>query len=249
MNPLEQNLENMAEPKSSFAYQGSELDLFSHAVNWKRYWGQRVAPFIRGHVLDVGSGQGNNLALASLPSVTAFDAIDPDPKLTEVLHHKISQCNLAIPCTVHTGFLEDLSPTQVYDTLLYIDVLEHIEQDASEVASAAERLRPGGCLIVLSPAHPFLFSPFDDAVGHFRRYTRTSLSAVTPEKLKLSRIDYLDSVGFLASLTNKLFLSQSHPRHRQILFWDKFLVQASRVIDPCLQYRFGKSLLGVWIRK
>jgi SAM-dependent methyltransferase len=249
MNSASNPLSNRTENDSEFAYQGNELDLFSKAQNWKKYWGRRAAPFIRGHVLDVGSGQGNNLAIASFPGVTAFDAIDPDPNLTKVLHEKISACSLSIPWKVHTGFLADLPSTQDYETILYIDVLEHIENDSDELAAAAERLRPGGCIVALSPAHPYLFSPFDEAVGHFRRYTRTSITAITPKTLELCRLELLDSVGYFASLANRLILSQKQPGLGQILFWDRFLVKASRLLDPCLQYRFGKSVLAVWTRK
>jgi SAM-dependent methyltransferase len=249
MNSFDNPLIGGAKTNSEFAYQGNELDLFSKAQNWKKYWGRRAAPYIRGQVLDVGSGQGNNLAIASLPGVTAFEAIDPDPKLTKVLHEKLLASSLSIPWKVHTGFLANLASPQNYGTILYIDVLEHIENDSDELAAAAERLRPGGCIVALSPAHPYLFSPFDEAVGHFRRYTRTSITAITPKTLELCRIELLDSVGYFASLANKLLLSQKQPGLGQILFWDRFLVKASRLLDPCLQYRFGKSVLAVWTRK
>jgi hypothetical protein len=59
---------------------------------------------------------------------------------------------------------------------------------------------------------------------------------------------YLDSAGLLASLGNRLFLSQSMPGPGQIAFWDKVLVRCSRVVDPLLCYSLGKSVLCVWER-
>jgi hypothetical protein len=101
---------------------------------------------------------------------------------------------------------------------------------------------------VLSPAFPLLYSEFDRALGHFRRYTRRSLAAVMPPTLTRRRLEYLDSVGFLASLGNRLLLKQELPTARQIALWDRVMVPASRVVDPVLARGFGRSVLAVYER-
>jgi hypothetical protein len=136
----------------------------------------------------------------------------------------------------------------MFDAILYIDVIEHIDDDSGQLELAATRLNQDGHLIVLSPAHQWLFSPFDEAIGHYRRYSRNTLRAVGPADCQLVFLRYLDSVGLLASLANRLFLRASRPTTRQIAFWDRFMVPVSRVVDPCLAYRLGKSVLGVWRR-
>ena len=83
------------------------------------------------------------------------------------------------------------------------DVLEHIEDDQAEVERAAKHLAPGGHLIVLVPAHNWLFSPFDRAVGHFRRYNRSGLLKLGVPGLVPVAARYFDSVGMLASMANK----------------------------------------------
>jgi hypothetical protein len=59
---------------------------------------------------------------------------------------------------------------------------------------------------------------------------------------------YLDSAGMLASSGNRLLLKQSMPTLRQILFWDRYLVPVSRVLDRLVLHGFGKSLLGIWTK-
>jgi len=130
--------------------------------------------------------------------------------------------------------------------LLYIDVLEHIEDDAGELARAGEFLRPGGHVVVLSPAHPWLYSPFDRAIGHHRRYTRTTLRALTPTGLDLVRLSYLDAVGLIASAGNRLLLRSAMPSPAQVAVWDRYMVRLSRVVDPLIGFSAGKSVLGVW---
>ena len=127
-----------------------------------------------------------------------------------------------------------------------MDVLEHIQDDRAELERAAEHLHPGGRLIVLAPAHMLLYSPFDRAIGHHRRYDARSLPGVVPRELRREGLWYLDALGYLASLANRLLLRQDLPSSRQIRFWDRLLVPCSRPLDWVLRYRFGRSILGVW---
>ena len=153
-----------------------------------------------------------------------------------------------MPVNVVVGTSRDLSSDASFDSIIYIDVLEHIEHDAAELQVTAGRLGPGGCLVVLSPAHQWLFSPFDAAIGHFRRYNRRSLLAASPPGLPVERVMYLDAVGCLASAANRVLLKQSSPTPAQIRTWDRFFVTTSRFVDPCLAYRVGKTIVGVWRR-
>jgi 2-polyprenyl-3-methyl-5-hydroxy-6-metoxy-1,4-benzoquinol methylase len=146
------------------------------------------------------------------------------------------------------GGTESISTPASFDAVLYVDVLEHIDDDAAEMRRALGLLRPGGRLVVMSPAHQWLFTPFDKSIGHFRRYTRRTLAAVGPPGASLTRLRYLDSAGLLASLGNKLLLRSAMPTRRQIAFWDRVLVPMSRGIDVVLFHSIGKSVLGVWRR-
>jgi hypothetical protein len=144
------------------------------------------------------------------------------------------------------GTVDALAADERFDAILYIDVLEHIEDDVAELERSAARLRPGGHIIVLSPAHQGLYSEFDKAIGHFRRYSKASLLAAAPPGLRLVEAFYLDAVGMAASLANRLLLRASMPTGGQILFWDRVLVPVSRVIDPIFVRRVGKSVVAIW---
>jgi 2-polyprenyl-3-methyl-5-hydroxy-6-metoxy-1,4-benzoquinol methylase len=133
--------------------------------------------------------------------------------------------------------------------VIYIDVLEHIEHDRDELRAAARRLKPGGTIVVMSPAHQSLFTPFDAAIGHFRRYNRRQLEALTPPNTRLVRMRYLDSVGLTLTLGNRLLLHSSSPSARQVLFWDRCCIPIARRLDPLLGGRLGKSIFAVWRRE
>jgi SAM-dependent methyltransferase len=229
-------------------YLGNELELFAGANIWRAYWLAQIAPFIGERVLEVGAGLGTVMRnLPPLP-VKHWLALEPDPIMADRLISSKHSGALPAFCEPCLGTTTDLAPQRQFDTVLYIDVLEHIEDDRAELARAAELVAPQGALVVLGPAHQFLYSSFDAAIGHFRRYERPALLALSPPGLTIARARYLDSVGLLASLGNRLLLKQSAPTAAQIRLWDRVMVRASRCVDPLLGFTIGKSVFAVWRR-
>jgi SAM-dependent methyltransferase len=231
--------------EAGFQYSGSELDLFSAAQNWKAYWGGMLRPFVTGNVLDVGAGIGSNIGLLFSGKVRHWTALEPDQALVETM----LRGGHPPECEIRQGTLASLPPDHKFDTILYIDVIEHIEDDRAEAAAAAARLNRGGRLIVLVPAHQFLFSPFDASIGHYRRYSRATLLALAPPGCRLEWCKMLDSVGFFASLANKIVLRASQPNAGQIMLWDRVMVPVSRILDRLLFFRFGKTVVASWTRE
>jgi SAM-dependent methyltransferase len=232
----------------SYSYVGNELELFAEAVHWKRYFRSAIADRLVGDVLEVGAGIGETARHLLDGRQRSWLCLEPDERLGTRLRAWAEAGDVAPLPTVQIGTTADLDPRSRFDTILYIDVLEHIEDDRAEMARAAELLAPRGALIVLSPAFQQLFSDFDRSVGHFRRYTRASLAEVMPPSVRQVRLRYLDSVGFLASLSNRALLRQALPTRRQIALWDRVMIPASRVLDPLLARSFGRSVLAVYER-
>ena len=237
-----------APPQSHVAqdYIGDELELFEIATTWKAYFARHLAPFISGDVAEVGAGLGGTTRLLCTGSETSWTALEPDADLCSDISRKLAAGALPKTVTPIVATLADLEPEVLFDTILYIDVLEHIEQDKAEVERAAAHLKPGGHLIVLAPAHQSLYTPFDKAIGHFRRYTKSSLLALEPSGLQVHKAFYLDSVGMLASLANKLLLKQAQPKRSQIRFWDRVLVPASKLFDVLTVKALGKTVIAIW---
>jgi SAM-dependent methyltransferase len=230
----------------SFVYVGAELDLFSAAVNWKSYVRRQVRPYLGRDVLEVGAGNGNTTRALCDGAFDSWLCLEPDALLADRLIASIDSGLLPEFCRIKLGTLDDLGEQERFDAVLYMDVLEHIADDRAELAGAAARLKSGGHLIVLAPAHQWLFSPFDQAIGHHRRYTRTILRQAAPDGLALIQLVYLDAVGMLASLGNRLLLRRSMPAPHQIRVWDRLMVPLSRLVDPLMCYSLGKSVLAVW---
>lgn len=237
------------QPAGEPTYPGGELELFAQALGWKRYWISRLEPYLRGAILEVGAGIGSNTLLACRGTERRWVCLEPDPALAATLRNRVAYSAISHVCEVRCGTIQSLAPEESFDTVLYIDVLEHIEDDQGELRAAAEHLHQGGHLVVLSPAHAALYSPFDQAIGHYRRYTLSTLAELTPPKLRVKRSFYLDSAGLLASAANRLLLRQSMPEPRQLRFWDNCLIPCSRWLDWITGYRLGKSAVCVWERR
>jgi SAM-dependent methyltransferase len=231
-----------------YVYVGSELEVFKQARNWKRYWSSAIAQYVHGDVLEVGAGVGANSQYLLDAAVTKLVCMEPDRRFGPDLERerRAIGATYPIPIEIRHSTLQGLPAHEQFDTILYIDVLEHLEHDQQEVAGAGTRLKAGGHLIVLAPAFQALYSDFDRALGHYRRYTAAALNALTPEGLEVRRVRYLDAVGASLSAANRLLLRKAQPTLGNIRFWDRYIIPVSRIVDLALGRVVGRSVLCVW---
>lgn len=229
----------------NYSYSGQELDLFRQVKNWKSYFKSLIVPYLGENVLEVGAGKGGTTEMFIDPSFKHWVSIEPDKVLFEELcQNKALFAYGNFQADQFT--IDELPENSLFNIILYIDVLEHIEKDSEEISKATKHLLPGGRLIVLSPAYQFFFTPFDEAVGHFRRYNKESLHQCIPDSLQCIDVKYIDSVGCLLSLGNKLLLKKSIPTTKQLAFWDQHIIPVSRKVDKLIHYKVGKTILGIW---
>jgi SAM-dependent methyltransferase len=238
-----------SEADSTFSYTGKELENFLAAVNWKTYWSSQIQPFLGNDVLELGAGIGATVLALNYNNYRRWVAVEPDKEMCAILERLSINKSFGSGFEIVNGTSASLRNDDIFDTILYIDVLEHIEDDASELAIVCSHLAEGGHLIIVAPAHDFLYTSFDKKVGHYRRYNKTMLYSITPSKMVTKKFRYLDSVGLFASLANKFFLKSDTPSEKQIQFWDKFMVRTSRVTDIVTGYTIGKTIVYILQKK
>jgi SAM-dependent methyltransferase len=96
-------------------------------------------------------------------------------------------------------------PERTYDLVAILDVLEHVEEERAALASMAQRLRPGGRILLTVPAHPWMWSAHDEVNHHKRRYTKKSFrAAVADAGLKLELLTYFNSLLFPVAAAARL---------------------------------------------
>jgi len=228
-----------------FSYPGAELALFAQARNWKSYVKSEIDEYLVGDVLEIGAGIGGTTTALNDGSARRWLCLEPDQNQVNRLQLLLGRHRGHAPVVV-AGSVAAFAQKPIFDCILYIDVLEHIEDDYLQIQTAAQLVRPGGHIVVLSPAHEWLFSEFDKKIGHRRRYNKRTLGKLMPSEWKKIKLRYLDSIGVFLSLGNAIALRQSLPSSSQLELWDRICVPVSRAFDRVLLGTFGKSLLAVW---
>lgn len=223
-------------------YEGTELEATAQAHNYNRWILDSIRPFLGPVIAEVGAGQGNFTRELAQLHPQRLVAIEPSANLFPRLQH----ATRGIPGTeVHHGTLDDVATllADVVDSVVYINVLEHIADDQAELAHAHRLLKPGGTLCIFVPALPWLMTPFDASIGHHRRYRRSQLEhLVRSSGYQVLRSRYFDLFGVLGWLI-AFKLLRLQMRTGNVRFYDRFAVPLARVLDRLVQPPLGKSLL------
>jgi len=137
-----------------------------------------------------------------------------------------------------------------FNTILYMNVLEHIKNDKKEINVALGKLKKNGHLVILVPAHNELYTRFDKEIGHFRRYKIKFFEKLKLKSSKVEKLIYLDCLGFFLYFLNKKFYKDEiYPSKNKIFIWDKIFIPLTFFLDLFSNYRFGKNLLCIIKKK
>lgn len=136
------------------------------------------------------------------------------------------------------------------DNIFSLNVLEHIADDKAAAKAWAEKLKPGGRLLVYVPAFPWLFTSMDRKVGHLRRYTRRVLvDLLTAAQFQVVSARYADSLGVIATLAYRLLDPGTGEINEQLLrAYDRLVFPVSRVLDNVFAHYLGKNLIVTAVR-
>lgn len=227
-------------------YVGQELELFALATNWKRYVKEEIGNYLIGDVLEIGAGIGGTTVALHDGTAHRWVCLEPDHHQAKRLRATLTKSWGVDAPAVIAGSLRALADRPSFDCVLYLDVLEHIQDDRGQIEEAARVVRPGGHIVVLSPAYQWLFSEFDKSIGHIRRYDKRNIRSLMPSGWVETKLAYLDSVGVLLSLANAIALRRALPSRLQLSLWDRLCVPLSRIVDWVLWGKFGKSVLAIW---
>lgn len=220
-------------------YDGFELEHFDSAYNFRKYQLFLIKDYISDKFLEVGPGKGGfTFFYGNLVNKPML--IEPEKKLYKILKKNLKKKKFIIRnCTID-------KINNKFDTIIYFDVLEHIKNDIKEVSIASKKVKKNKYLIFNVPAYQSLYSNFDKSVGHHKRYNKKDFLKISKKTgLKIEKLIYYDSIGFLFLILNRVFsLKQSNLKNKLYL-WN-LLIPLSRLIDFLTFNKFGKSLLCVF---
>jgi SAM-dependent methyltransferase len=227
-----------------FNYDGWELNFFDDAKNYRDYQIDIIKKELKGTVAEIGPGNGSLCEKYNTycDNVVLFE---PSKNLFKNLETKF-QSNEKIKINNS----EFSSSNKKFDCFLLMDVIEHIENPQTLIKSLYDSLNENGKILINVPAFQHLYSKFDEDVGHFKRYTKSSfvkeLLLIKPKKVKMF---YYDFLGYFLSLVSQLLflVSKKYKKNykkdfkSKIKLWN-YLIPISKILDRCVINSLGKSL-------
>lgn len=233
------------EPDSpTFRYAGTELESMAFAPNYYRAIHEWFAPHLGRRVVEVGAGVGTfSKLLASDPALSELTLLEPAANNYPVLENRFAG-NTRV--RTRPSYLEDEAHELRSDSVVLVNVLEHIKDDAGFVAAAHQVLGPGGRLLILVPALPAIFGSLDRAFDHYRRYTRRSLAKLLGASgFEPAEIRYVNFPGTFAWLIAGRVLGRRTLGPRQVGMYDRWIVPTMLRLESRWSPPFGQSLLAI----
>jgi len=227
------------------------LDELMQLSDANRFFGWIVDSFgtaIGPRTVDVGAGLGtvSRAIVRRHPEVSVL-AIEPAANVFPRLVELASEHNRIEARQITSSQLLTAGGAGEFDTAVYVNVLEHIENDEGELGVARQLLAPNGHLCVLVPAMPSLYSKIDHKSGHYRRYTREALRRkVEAAGFDIEKLEYFDVASIVPYWLVYRVLGVENLGGTSNSLFDNVLVPVSKGAQRVLQHPpIGKNLLLV----
>ena len=230
--------------RKNLFYPGRDLEAMGAAENYYDWLLEEIRPFIGDFTAEVGAGRGNFSRFLLKTDLKRLAAFEPSENMFAILQEEFKDDPRLRP--VNACFDDDNKdgPGQ-FDSVVYINVLEHIEDDAGELAEVYGQLKPKGYLIVLVPALSFLYSAYDRQLGHYRRYHKSELiDKARTVGFKTVRADYLDFLGIIPWYVAFTLMHKSMSGV-SVRLYDRLCIPAVRFVEQIVRPPIGKNLLLV----
>ncbi len=229
---------------NNFNYAGKELEAMSFANNYYTALIRLLSPYLGKKVAEVGAGIGNLSTLILKENISNLTAVEPSENLFPLLCETLKEESNKV--AVNNYFHEISHSYQSYfDSILYVNVLEHIEDDKKELEYIKHSLKQNGHVCIFVPALSWLYSDFDKSIGHYRRYHKKELvRLIQSSGFKIIKAEYIDFFGIfpwyisLVLLRNKLNV-------KHVKLYDKYIFPVTKIVESIFSLPIGKNLLLV----
>ncbi len=222
-----------------------ELDVLARMQNYYGWVMETFAPFVRGNVIECGAGTGT-ISERLVPLAETLTLVEPSANLAAVLqdkfrgHAKVEVINATLEQHARGN------GAGTADTVIMVNVLEHVENDRQALVDLFRVLRPGGQLLIFVPAMQGLMSKIDLVFGHFRRYDRADLAAkVAGAGGELELCRYFDFFGVLPWFFLNKLMGATRFNPSLVHIHDHFIVPISRAAESAISPPIGKNLILV----
>jgi 2-polyprenyl-3-methyl-5-hydroxy-6-metoxy-1,4-benzoquinol methylase len=225
------------------------LEAIANADKFNKWMYDTVSPYVKGHLLEIGSGIGN-VSQHFLINGTTLTLTDLRQNYCDLLQEKFKNYPtlkgiLKINLT-HPEFEKEYAHLLgTYDSIVACNVVEHIKDDQLALDNCYKLLSKGGHVIILVPSYQWLFNKFDVGLEHFRRYTVSKLVGVIKKaNFEIVHKQYFNAVGIAGWFVTGSILKKESIPEGQMGLYNK-LVPIIKVIDKVVFNQFGLSSIAV----
>lgn len=224
-------------------YEGRDLEVLADMPNYYAWIMETFAPYVSGRTIEYGAGTGTISALLA-PSATALTLVEPSGNLVEVLRARFARDPVV---EIKQEFLEKhvaAVASASIDTIVMVNVLEHVEDDRAALTELLRVLKPGGHILIFVPALQFLMSELDRVHGHFRRYHKGDLVSKVEQAGGHTLVcRYFDVPGVLSWLLINKMLGSITFNPTLVRIYDRLVVPVTRLGERMIALPFGKNLI------
>jgi SAM-dependent methyltransferase len=229
-------------------YIGKDLEAMSFAKNYHEWILSVFSKYLGGRIVEVGAGSGSFSELLLERSPESLDLVEPSADMFQLLEQRLQQVQRPTNINFHNATFvrvaDELRNSRRPDSILYVNVLEHIEDDTGELQRVYQTLEPRGRLFIFVPAFEWLLGGFDKKIGHFRRYTRSELQKKTETAgFKVIESRYFDFIGVFPWWVKYRLLKSDSLQPGAVKLYDQVAVPICRVLEGLVRPPMGKNLL------
>ena len=225
-------------------YPGGELEALSQSPNYYRWLLRHFVPYLGKRVLELGAGIGTVADyLLHNTSIPEFVLVEPADNLFPRLEERFSGGSRVR--LVH-GRLEDVVSSLSVDSVIAVNVLEHVVDDTALLRAIHQVLVPGGVVLLFVPALPWLFGTLDESFQHVRRYTKRGLaSQLEKTGFSMERLHYFNCFGVIAWFAAGKILRRKTIGVAGARGYDRWIVPWASRVEGHWTPPFGQSLVAV----
>ena len=228
-----------------------ELENLAQANRFFGWIADELKPHLGHRILEVGAGIGTIATkMAERKPASEITAIEPAENLFDELRAATEGLPRVTPLQLTSQELAATRPQQ-FDSIVYVNVLEHILDDAAEMRTAFELVAPGGSLGVFVPAMSRLYGSLDYKSGHHRRYDKAGLRQVIADAgFEIVDLRYIEVAGVLPYWLMYRVLNRQSLSTMSSGVFDRMVVPVSKMMQRLVPNPpFGKNLLAIARRR
>ena len=230
-------------------YVGKDLEAMSFAVNYHKWILREFRPFLGKSVVEVGAGTGSFSELLLDQQFETASLVEPSEMIASLrqnLSTLATKTQIVFYQSIFAEVADQIAAEQKPDSICYVNVLEHIEDDLAELGLVHKALSKGGRCFIFVPALMSLYGNFDRKIGHFRRYQKKELEEKCQSAgFKILKSKYLDLPGIIPWYIKYRLLKSDALESGAVKLYDRVAVPLIELSERLTRVPIGKNILIV----